>query len=183
MGLRAVEKVRFARGTARTSPGCAVEHRVIDWASRSSSRGVRTAIMIDVVTEEMHGSDRVPDLKNDCERALVGSAHLQLERNGALRSARASAPQKCLTLPTLLERRFFANSDFGDDANSIAFIDGIVCGACRYVHTLIFHVEEIASIHAVASATTCVRPASNAGMSDVCECDGNEVGPRASKTF
>ena len=38
MGLRAVEKVRFARGTARKSPWCAVEHRVIDWASRSSSR-------------------------------------------------------------------------------------------------------------------------------------------------
>ena len=37
MGLRAAEKVRFARGTARTSPWCAVEHRVIDWASRSSS--------------------------------------------------------------------------------------------------------------------------------------------------
>ena len=38
MGLRAVEKVRFARGTARKSRWCAVEHRVIDWASRSSSR-------------------------------------------------------------------------------------------------------------------------------------------------
>src|SRR6266852_3012128 len=39
MGLRAVEKVRFARGTARTSPRCAVEHRVIDWASRSPFGG------------------------------------------------------------------------------------------------------------------------------------------------
>ena len=38
MGLRAGEKVRFARGTARKSRWCAVEHRVIDWASRSSSR-------------------------------------------------------------------------------------------------------------------------------------------------
>ena len=38
MGLRAGEKVRFARGTARKSPWCAVEHRVIDWASRSSIR-------------------------------------------------------------------------------------------------------------------------------------------------
>src|SRR6266853_2016834 len=34
----------------------------------------------------------------------------QLERNGALRSARASAPQKCLTLPTLLETRFCVNN-------------------------------------------------------------------------
>ena len=38
MGLRAGEKIRSARGTARKSPWCAVEHRVIDWASRSSSR-------------------------------------------------------------------------------------------------------------------------------------------------
>src|ERR1035441_9532681 len=39
LGLRAVEKVRFARGTARKSPRCAAEHRVIDWASRSPFRG------------------------------------------------------------------------------------------------------------------------------------------------
>jgi len=38
MGLRAGEKVRFARGTARTSRWCAVEHQEIDWASCSSSR-------------------------------------------------------------------------------------------------------------------------------------------------
>jgi transposase len=37
MGLRAVDQVRFARGTARTSPWCADEHREIDCASRSSS--------------------------------------------------------------------------------------------------------------------------------------------------
>ena len=39
----AVEKVRFARGTTRKSRWCAVEHRVIDWVSRSSSRGVRSS--------------------------------------------------------------------------------------------------------------------------------------------
>ena len=38
-GLRTGEKVRFARGTTWKSPWCAVEHRVIDWASRSPSRG------------------------------------------------------------------------------------------------------------------------------------------------
>ena len=36
MGLRADEKVRFARRTARKSRWCAAEHRVIDWASCSS---------------------------------------------------------------------------------------------------------------------------------------------------
>jgi Transposase len=38
MGLRAGEKIRSARGTTRTSPWCAVKHRVIDWVSPSSSR-------------------------------------------------------------------------------------------------------------------------------------------------
>ena len=37
MGLSAVGQVRFARGTARTSSWCAVKHRVIEWASCSSS--------------------------------------------------------------------------------------------------------------------------------------------------
>src|SRR5258708_17459151 len=36
VGLRAGEKDRFARGPARTSPWCAVEHRALDWAARSS---------------------------------------------------------------------------------------------------------------------------------------------------
>jgi len=58
MGLRAVEKVRFARGTTRTSRWCAVEHREIDWVSRSPSPGeFEVVIMIEGVTEEMHGSD------------------------------------------------------------------------------------------------------------------------------
>ena len=39
MGFRKVNKVRFARGKARNRRWCEVEHRVIDWVSRSSSRG------------------------------------------------------------------------------------------------------------------------------------------------
>jgi hypothetical protein len=58
MGLRAAEKVRFARGTTRTSRWCEVKHRVIDWVSRSLCTGeFEVVIMIEVVTEEMHGSD------------------------------------------------------------------------------------------------------------------------------
>jgi hypothetical protein len=53
---RAVDKVRFARGTTRKSPWCAVESRVIDWVSRSPFAGeFELVIMIEVVTEEMHG--------------------------------------------------------------------------------------------------------------------------------
>jgi hypothetical protein len=60
VGLRASEKVRFARGPARTRPWCAVQHRVIDWAARSPFAGeFEVVIMIAGATEEMHGSDRV----------------------------------------------------------------------------------------------------------------------------
>jgi hypothetical protein len=60
MELRATYKVRFARGTARKSPWCAVEHRRNDWASRSPFAGeFEVVIMIEAVTEEMDGSDRV----------------------------------------------------------------------------------------------------------------------------
>jgi hypothetical protein len=57
MGLRAVEKVRFVRGKARKSRWCEVEHRVIDWVSRSLHGEFEVIIMIERVTEEMHGSD------------------------------------------------------------------------------------------------------------------------------
>ena len=59
MGLSAVGRVRFVRGAARKSPWCAVEHRVIEWAPRSSDEEFELVIMIAVAIEEMHGSDRV----------------------------------------------------------------------------------------------------------------------------
>ena len=36
MELPAVLEIRFARGTARNRPWCEVDHRLVDWASRSS---------------------------------------------------------------------------------------------------------------------------------------------------
>jgi hypothetical protein len=54
-----VGRVRFARGAARISSWCAVEHRVIEWAPRSSDEEFELVIMIAVAIEEMHGSDRV----------------------------------------------------------------------------------------------------------------------------
>ncbi len=39
VGLRPDEQARFARGRARTSPWCAVNHRRNDWASRSQNQG------------------------------------------------------------------------------------------------------------------------------------------------
>ena len=55
-------RVRFARGAARKSPWCVVEHRDIEWAPRSSDEEFELVIMIAVATEEMHGSDRDSDL-------------------------------------------------------------------------------------------------------------------------
>ena len=46
MGLSAVDRVRFARGAARISPWCVVEHRDIEWALRSSDEEFEVVIMI-----------------------------------------------------------------------------------------------------------------------------------------
>ena len=49
LGLRTVAKARFARGRARKSPWCAVNHRRNDWASRSlCCREFEQVIMIAV---------------------------------------------------------------------------------------------------------------------------------------
>src|SRR6516225_9140495 len=110
MGLRAGETVRFARGTARKSPWCAVEHREIDWASRSScSEESEVVIMIAVVTEEMHGSDRDPDLKR--LRASLGwyGTYSTRAKWRSSPSASRSALKKTLQGSALLDRRFFTN--------------------------------------------------------------------------
>ena len=61
------------------------KHREIDWASRSSqAEEFEVVIMIAVATEEMHGSDRVPDLKTITSEPWLDKAKHQLERNGAL---------------------------------------------------------------------------------------------------
>ena len=53
-----VKKFGSPRGPARNRQSCAVEHRVIDWAARSSlTEEYEVVIMIEVVTEVMHGSD------------------------------------------------------------------------------------------------------------------------------
>jgi hypothetical protein len=64
MELRAVEKVRFARGTTRKSPWCEVKH-VIDWVSRSLLTGeFEVVIMIEVVDRrDAWVGLKLPDLK------------------------------------------------------------------------------------------------------------------------
>src|ERR1035437_8774802 len=60
-------------------------------------------IMIEVVTEEMHGSDWVLDLKGLCASlGWYGNASTRAKWR-ALRSARVSTPTKCLTQSTLSE--------------------------------------------------------------------------------
>jgi hypothetical protein len=58
MELSATLKVRFARGTARKRPWCEIDHRHIDWASRSPRQGeFEIVIMVDRAIGEMVGSD------------------------------------------------------------------------------------------------------------------------------
>src|SRR5258708_4669472 len=61
----------------------------------------------------MHGSDRVPDLNIDYERALVGRAKATASTRAKWHSptsACCSVLEKGLTPPTLSETRFFANN-------------------------------------------------------------------------
>jgi hypothetical protein len=53
-----------SEATFRSALSAYLKHRVIDWVSRSPFTGeFEVVIMIEGVTEEMHGSNRVPDLK------------------------------------------------------------------------------------------------------------------------
>jgi hypothetical protein len=52
--------VRFARGKACIRPWCEVNHRPLDWASRSLSREFEVVIMVERAIGEMVGSDRIP---------------------------------------------------------------------------------------------------------------------------
>ena len=103
MGLRAVEKVRFARGTARTSRWCEVKHRVIDWASRSPCGGVRSSNH----DRRCDRRDAWVELsfrpKTITSGPLVGMAEPSTRAKWrALRSARSSTLQKCLTVTDIV---------------------------------------------------------------------------------
>ena len=53
--LRPVAEARFARGRARKSPWCAVNHRRNDWASRSPSRGEFEQVIMIAVRDRRDG--------------------------------------------------------------------------------------------------------------------------------
>jgi hypothetical protein len=66
--------------------------------------------MIEVVVEEMHGSDRVSEPETDLRASLAGCAQFIYESEMALYpECTESCAQKVLTPPTLSETRFFDN--------------------------------------------------------------------------
>jgi hypothetical protein len=92
------------------------------------------------MTEEMHGSDRVPDLNIDYERALVGRAKATASTRAKWRSspsACCSVLENCLTPPTLSERRFFNSQPMNRGRNRSE------C-PCRHIPRLL--VEKIPSL-------------------------------------
>src|SRR5207253_9404605 len=101
--LSAALKVRFARGTARDGQWCEVNHRPVDWASRSLTREFEHVIMVDVLIGEMVGSDRSPPERlqrafgAECQRSSTRPKWRCSQR----RSGRVATTE--LTEPTLLE--------------------------------------------------------------------------------
>ena len=88
----------------------------------------------------MHGSDRVPDLNIDYERALVGRAKATASTRAKWRSspsACCSVLENCLTPPTLSERRFFNSQPMNRGRNRSE------C-PCRHIPRLL--VEKIPSL-------------------------------------
>ncbi len=57
LGVFAVGRVRFVRGTARYRTWCEVERRALDGASLSLKREFEEVIVVEVLIEEMFGSD------------------------------------------------------------------------------------------------------------------------------
>jgi len=57
LGVFANSRVRFVRGTARYRTWRELERRALDWASRSLKREFEEVIMVEVMIEEMYGSD------------------------------------------------------------------------------------------------------------------------------
>ena len=57
MCVLVVVRVRFVRGTSRYRTWREVEHRALDGASRSLQREFEEVIMVEVMIEEMSGSD------------------------------------------------------------------------------------------------------------------------------
>jgi hypothetical protein len=57
LGLFAVGRIRFERGKARNRTWREVARRPLDWASRSLKREFEVVIMVEVMIEEMFGSD------------------------------------------------------------------------------------------------------------------------------
>src|SRR2546423_3932267 len=103
MRLSAALKVRFARGTARDGQWCEINHRPVDWASRSLTREFERVIMVDVLIGEMVGSDRSPPERlqrafgAECQRSSTRPKWRCSQR----RSGRVATTE--LTEPTLLE--------------------------------------------------------------------------------
>ena len=95
--------VRFARGRAWIRPWCEVNHRPLDWASRSLSREFEVVIMVERAIGEMVGSDRIRP--KDYMRTFVDDDEfVQPKRNEtAPRSECRHTFKNALTQPRLLE--------------------------------------------------------------------------------
>ena len=94
-----MEQVRFARGTTRKSRWCAVEHREIDWASRSSfTEEFEVVIMIASCNRRDAWVGLSPDLKTITSEPTVGKGNTINESEMALFfDACSRALKKCLT--------------------------------------------------------------------------------------
>src|SRR5215475_9760522 len=114
MELPASYEIRFARGTARTSLWCAVEHRVIDWAFHSLFHGESEVVIMIAVVESKRCMGRIEtsDLKLITSEPMVGKAkHSTRAKWRSSLSACRGVEKKGLTEPVLLETAMLRQAD------------------------------------------------------------------------
>ncbi len=91
LGIFAVGRVRFLRGTARNRTWREVERRPNDWASRSLKREFEEVIMVEDLIEEMFGSDG--NRPQDYRRAVVvdtGAKEREVRKHSAERTEKCA---------------------------------------------------------------------------------------------
>ena len=79
--------------------------------------------MIEGVTEETHGSDRVPDLKPITSEPWLAWQNLQRERNGALFEVHGLVRFKVLDTADIVRDAIFHQASYCDAPNWFSLID------------------------------------------------------------
>jgi hypothetical protein len=102
------QRIEHSTGAEKFYRDLAAEGKKVRVGMEASGHARRFERLLGELTFELWIGDAEPWLEEQGQQQ-----QLPRERNGALRTARIGAPQKCLTLPTLLETRCLNSHEIG----------------------------------------------------------------------